>query len=166
MGSALGFLYDLPIEPSPGETLRKLTLVFPYVIWVAACSRSRPKEAPVTKPFRIGMMVLGFYFAFISLLSETQHRHGYSSRNPTLYMTIAVLAYLSVQKPMVPTIVVEAIMFMLLYNMRNTVVNFFGLGAPECDSMKSLVDGCVTWPIACCTMHQYMRMPRNVPKYM
>ena len=72
--------------------------------------------------------------------------------------TIAVLAFLAVQQPTVPTIAVEAVMFMLMYNMRNTFVNFFGWGAPQGGSYLSLVDGSIIWPIAFCTFYQYCKM--------
>jgi len=151
----------------------KLSLVPVFGVWIALkyCRGDLQDVAEAKTPFRVAMWVIGVYFGVIYLVTDFGGRilkdvvplakdntnwawSWLISTNFT--MSLALMMMLMGSSDYVARQAIEPLMFMFLYNMRNTWINFFGVGAPV-DGLNwlSFADGALIWPSAGCVFYQY-----------
>lgn len=153
----------------------KLSLIPVFGIWLALkyCRGELMESCEVQTPFRIAMFVIGVYFSVIYLITDfggkilkevvplPQDNNNWAWSwliGTNFTMSLALLMMLTASMNTVSRPVVEALMFMFLYNMRNTWINFFAVGAPVPGlNWFSFVDGSLIWPSAACVFHQYFK---------
>ncbi len=165
------------------QILLKGSLVIVFITWLIIKSKSKGylAEADVTKPFRIAMYVVGVYFLVAGFLVDfldlvfppwiepvplTNNENWVWAKLIATNFTFALgLMYLSagsVKK--ISTVWVTAILFMFIYNVRNSFINFFQIGVPEPTGdygWLAVMDGSIIWPATAAILYQFLSASKS-----
>jgi hypothetical protein len=174
-----GYIFNLQKPRLGKDPLRfKGGLLVVFTLWgVIKAIGGNVDETPVTKPFRLTMLIIGFYFSAAAAVCDFA---GLSfppreeippipdapnwiwanmiATNFTFSLGLMYIA-IALQATTIPTYLTEAILFTFIYNMRNSPTNFFGVGNPHAKEGQygwlSLVDAALIWPAAACVFYQW-----------
>ena len=167
------------------QLLLKGSLVVVFAVWLTLKfqTRSYQEEAEVTRPFRIAMYVVGAYFVLAGFLVDfldlvfppwvtpvpiTNNENWIWAKliatNFTFTLGLMFLAMGGLKK--INTVWLTAILFMFLYNVRNSFINFFQIGVPEPTGgygWLSVLDGSIIWPATAAILYQLAKArPRTL----
>lgn len=167
------------------QILLKGSLILVFIIWLYVKFKSKNylPETDVTRPFRIAMYVVGVYFLIAGFLVDfldlvfppwvtpVPHTNNENwiwakliATNFTFSLGIIYLAAGGMKK--ISTVWVTAILFMFIYNCRNSLINFFQIGVPEQTGeygWLSVMDGSIIWPATAAIVYQLLlaRKPQS-----
>ncbi len=165
------------------QILLKGSLVIVFIIWLIFKFKSKNylPEAEVTKPFRIAMYSVGVYFLIAGFLIDfldlvfppwvepVPHTNNENwiwakliATNFTFALGLIYLAAGGMKKISTPW--VTAILFMFIYNCRNSFINFFQIGVPAPTGeygWLSLMDGSIIWPATAAIIYQLFSARKN-----
>jgi hypothetical protein len=158
------------------QFLLKGSLVIVFVTWfiIKYESRSYVAEVEVTRLFRIALYTVGVYFLVAGFLVDfldlvfppwvepvphTSNENWIWAKLIATNFTFALgLMYLGAGgMKKISTVWVTAILFMFIYDVRNSFINFFEVGVPEPSGSYgwlSVVDGSIIWPATAAILYQ------------
>ena len=169
------------------QILLKGSLVLVFIVWLIIKNKSRKglSETTVTKPFRIAMYAVGIYFLvegflvdFLDIMfppwadvppipdNENWVWAKLVATNFTFTLGLMFLSIaISVDK--ISTVWVTAILFMFIYNVRNSFINFFEIGVPEPTGgygWLAVFDASIIWPATAAVVYQLLQASPNFQK--
>lgn len=161
------------------QILLKGSLVMVFMIWLTLKfqTRSYQEEAEVTQPFRIAMYVVGGYFVlagfhvdFLDLVfppwvtpvpitnNENWVWAKLIAMNVTFTLGLMFLAMGGRKK--INTLWLTAILFMFIFNVRNSFINFFQVGVPQPTGgygWLSVMDRSIIWRATAAILFQLVQ---------
>jgi len=175
-----GYIFNLQTPKLGKDPLQfKGGILVVFLLWMAMkwMGKAGLPETPVTKPFRLTMLIIGVYFSVAAAASDVAGlafppweeipvipdpaNWIWANMIATNFCFSLGLMYIAiaVQATTIHTYLTEAILFTFLYNMRNSPTNFFGYGNPHAKpgayGWLSFVDAALIWPAAACVVYQW-----------
>jgi len=154
----------------------KLSALAVIVIWAAIATFGPFKfgstdTVKMTKPLKYALGFLTFYFV-TGALANTFTPPVWGSTNetwspinmmfPTFFLTTSISFFFIVRAPAVPVWTLQTLLFMVLYNARNDIHYFTGIGCPDGPSPFVYVDAPIVFTVLSIVLWQYFAvLPKN-----